>query len=250
MINVAVQLYSLRNYGTVEEILKAVSEAGYHVVETVGTHGLSKEDMKALLDKYQLEVCSSHVALSELRDNLAHQIEFNKFIDNDTLVIPYIAPEDRPASAEAWRALGASFAEIAKKAKAQGMHLLYHNHDFEMQVFEGKTALEHLYEGAGLSHLKLELDLAWVVKGAKDPLVFLSDYAANCPRVHVKDIAPAGENLDQDGWADVGHGIIDWTKILPAAKQAGAAYFIVEHDNPKDPVQTITRSFEYLKTQL
>ena len=39
--------------------------------------------------------------------------------------------------------------------------------------------------------------------------------------VHVKDIA-RGRELDEDGWADVGHGTVDW-KGLIAALQAAAA---------------------------
>ena len=53
--------------------------------------------------------------------------------------------------------------------------------------------------------------------------------------VHVKDIAPAGENADEDGWADVGQGTVDWKGLMAALKeQTKAKYFVMEHDNPKD----------------
>ena len=54
-------------------------------------------------------------------------------------------------------------------------------------------------------------------------------------RVHVKDIAPAGENEDEDGWADVGHGMLDWARALAAlGRGAGARSVVVEHDKPTD----------------
>ena len=61
--------------------------------------------------------------------------------------------------------------------------------------------------------------------------------------VHVKDIAPAGENANEDGWADVGHGTMDWDALYAAAKQfTNARYFVMEHDNPADVDRFASRS--------
>jgi sugar phosphate isomerase/epimerase len=114
-----------------------------------------------------------------------------------------------------------------------------------MQILDGTSALDWLFEGAN-GKLTAELDLAWVVKGGQDPLDFLERYQNRSSHVHIKDIAAVGQNSDQGGWADVGYGIMDWAKLLPAAQNAGARYFIVEHDLPKDPLQTIKRSFDFL----
>ena len=62
--------------------------------------------------------------------------------------------------------------------------------------------------------------------------------------VHIKDVAPRGTNLDEDGWADVGFGIIDWHRLLPALRATNAESFIVEHDNPKDFLRFARRSRE------
>ena len=61
--------------------------------------------------------------------------------------------------------------------------------------------------------------------------------------VHVKDIAPAGENADEDGWADVGHGTVDWKALMAALKErTKVKYFVMEHDNPKDAERFAERS--------
>jgi sugar phosphate isomerase/epimerase len=52
------------------------------------------------------------------------------------------------------------------------------------------------------------------------------------------------------GFADVGHGVLDWAALLPAAKAAGAEWYIVEHDLPKEPLVSIRRSFEFLQNAL
>ena len=64
---------------------------------------------------------------------------------------------------------------------------------------------------------------------------------------HVKDIAPAGQNLDQDGWADVGDGVLDWRDLWATCLGAGARWMVVEHDKPADPGRTVRASLAYLR---
>jgi sugar phosphate isomerase/epimerase len=56
-----------------------------------------------------------------------------------------------------------------------------------------------------------------VIKGKADPRPFIERYRGRMPLVHVKDIAPPGENADEDGWADVGTGIVPWASSGPSA---------------------------------
>ena len=44
----------------------------------------------------------------------------------------------------------------------------------------------------------------------------------------------------------VGSGIIDWKKIFAQSDEAGIKHYIVEHDKPQDPFQSITESYAYL----
>lgn len=245
----AVQLYTLRSLGTpLEEVLKEVAAAGYAGVETVGTHGFSASALREMVENSGLVVASSHVALADLEGDLDGVLEFQKAVGNDTVVAPWLDPGDRAEDAETWRALGARLGELGARCQGADMELLYHNHDFEMTLLDGKTALEWLFEGAG-DTLGLELDLAWVVRGGRDPLALLETFSGRCPRVHVKDLAPTGENMGEDGWADVGQGTLEWSTLLPAAQAAGATWFVVEHDAPKDPLPSIRRSAAYLKSK-
>lgn len=248
--NLAVQMYSLRELTEpLDAVLAGVSEAGYSGIETVGTQGVTADELKSLLEKHDLRVSSSHVALTDAEADLPGVIAFHKAVGNDTIVVPWVALEDRSEGSAGWLALGARLGKLAKACEAEGMQLLYHNHDFEMSEVDGKLVLEHILEGAG-SGMGLELDLAWVVRGNKDPLEMLGKFSDRIKRVHVKDIAPAGENADEDGWAAVGSGTLDWDALLPAAKAAGAEWFVVEHDKPKDPLGNVTQSAAYLAGKL
>ena len=99
-----------------------------------------------------------------------------------------------------------------------------------MAIFEGGPDLEW------------EADIAWVIKGGGDPFHWIGAFKNRITAVHVKDIAPAGENADEDGWADVGHGTLDWPRLMAALTQTKAKNFIMEHDNPKDARRFAERS--------
>ena len=55
--------------------------------------------------------------------------------------------------------------------------------------------------------------------------------------------ARPGENVDEDGWADVGSGVLDWKALSLAARNAGAQWLVAEHDKPNDPARFTRASF-------
>lgn len=228
---IAVQMYSLRNAGSLDQQLKIVHDAGVGAVETVGTQGVSAPELKQLLDRYAIKAISSHVPLAELRKDLPGVVAFNRSIGNTTLVVPYLDAKDRPTDAAGWTALGKELGRISKQVRAEGMRLAYHNHDFELVDFNGRTGLELLFAAAG-PDLQTELDLAWVARAGYDPAVMLGKFRGRLFAVHAKDNAPKGQAEDEGGFAAVGQGVLDWNAILPAAAGAGVQWYIIEHDQP------------------
>jgi len=96
--------------------------------------------------------------------------------------------------------------------------------------------------------LLLEMDIAWVHVAGEDPLSWLRRLGNRLGAVHIKDVAPEGEREDEDGWADVGHGILDWNAISEAIGRTSVKFRIVEHDNPGDDLRFAERSLAYLRT--
>ncbi|MFT5625128.1 MAG: sugar phosphate isomerase/epimerase [Lentimonas sp.] len=95
---------------------------------------------------------------------------------------------------------------------------------------------------AAAPDMKLELDLGWVTRAGEDPVAWINKYAGRIAAAHIKDVSPAGENVDEDGWADVGHGVMDWVVIHAALQAAGVDHYVLEHDNPSDHQRMATRS--------
>ena len=79
-------------------------------------------------------------------------------------------------------------------------------------------------------------------------------YPGRFPLVHVKDLktlphitAGGAQNYgDTVDLTEVGSGMIDWKRIFAQSEKAGIKHYIVEHDHPKQPFDSITKSYEYL----
>ena len=251
MKNIAVQLYSLRNLKqSFDETLTGVAAIGYNGVELIGTHNISADEMNALLHKHGLTACSAHVPMQVLDGDLKSVINFHKAVGNTSIVLPWIGEDMRGSDASTWVAFGKKLNGIGQQLADAGMSLHYHNHDFEMRVYDGKTAIDWLLESAKPENLKWEADVAWIARGGQDIVGMINKYSSRITRLHAKDNAPVGENVDQGGFADVGYGTVEWDLVLPAAKKAGIEWYIVEHDLPKDPMNTIKRGYEFLKKHL
>src|SRR5690606_36539662 len=132
----------------------------------------------------------------------------------------------------------------AEKAKAAGLGLGYHNHDFEYATLaDGSRPIDYLI-GNGVSS---ELDLGWVARAGKDVAAEIDKLAGDTIAFHIKDLAPAG-TAEEDGWADVGHGVVDWKSLWPhIAKAPKAQILVAEHDNPADWKRFAERSFASIK---
>jgi sugar phosphate isomerase/epimerase len=94
--------------------------------------------------------------------------------------------------------------------------------------------------------LTWQADVAWLVRGGAEPATWLRRYSDRLVSAHVKDIAPEGTALDEDGWADVGAGVLDWKSLWQLCRDCGAHWMVVEHDKPTDPARSARVSFTYL----
>jgi len=248
---IALQLYTLRRLGLpFETLVRRAAEAGYAGVETVGSHGLDAAAAGAAAAAAGVKVCSSHVPLHALEEDATGVCRFNRALGNDVVVVPWLPPELRGGSAAGWQALGRRLAGLGQRCRDEGVRLLYHNHDFELEPVDGRTGLAWMLDAAAPEDLGLEPDLGWVRRAGLDPVALLAPYAGRCPRVHVKDLAPADGREVDGGWMDVGDGVLDWPALLPACRRAGAEWFVVEHDEPSDPIRTARRSAEQLRALL
>lgn len=246
MKTVSFQLYSARNFPPLSDVLKTVAAAGYKQVEGYGALYASLDDaaLKSLrhdLDTNGLTMPSAHFGLDMLENDPKRALDIASVLGIRSIYCPYIQAEDRPADASGWKAFGERLEKGGEPIRAAGHDFGWHNHDFEFfKLPDGSVPQDHIF--AGGPGLSWEADIAWIIRGGADPFAWIEKYGNRITSVHVKDIARAGENTDQDGWADVGHGTVEWARLFKALAPTTARYYIVEHDNPKDYKVTAERS--------
>jgi sugar phosphate isomerase/epimerase len=245
---VAVQLYTLRSLtAPIDQVLAAVAAAGYAGVELAGTYGLAAAHLRDLLDRQGLAAASAHVSLADLEADLPSIIRYHKILGNDTLVVPWLPVALRSPTAAGWQTMGRRLNQLGRRCQMAGMRLLYHNHDFEMELLDGQPAIAWLLEAAEPENLGFEPDLAWIVAGGQDAPGLLARFAGRCLRIHAKDL---GDDPEEHGLADVGAGRLAWDELLPAVVAAGAEWLVVEHDHPRDPIASMRRSREFLDSKM
>lgn len=235
------QLYSSRNFPPIDDVLARLARLGYRYVEGFGGLYEDAAGLAQSLKRHGLTMPTGHFGLGQLQDTSA-AMKTAETLGMRSLYCPAVPKEERSQGEAKWVALGETLAQLGETFRRNGFGFGWHNHDFEFKPTEsGRLPMDILLETA--SNNDWEMDVAWVVRGGQDPLAWISKYGPRINAVHVKDIAPAGENASEDGWADVGHGTIDWAGLQAAIKtQTNTRYWVMEHDNPADDQRFAERS--------
>jgi len=233
------QLYTLRHVGeALPDLLRGVADAGYAGVETVGTQGVEPERLRDALAAAGLLLASAHVALADLRADRDGVVATHLTLGTPLVVVPWLAPADRPDAAAGWAALGRELDALGATLVEAGLGLAYHHHDFELAVGGGATrGLEYLLAAADPAHVGLELDSGWLTVVGEDPVAWIERWGPRVRRVHLKDVAPGAD----PPWVDLGDGLLDGPGIVGACRRHAVPWCLVEHDAPADPWATVRR---------
>ena len=238
------QLYSSRNFPPLSATLKMLAEVGYKDTEGFGGLYSDEATLAALTEGLKangLTMSTGHFGLPMIEENPDFVIKVAKAVGMTKVYCPHVGAADRPMDGAGWKTFGARLQKAGAPLVAAGLGFGWHNHDFEFAGCADGTVPMHQILTGGPT-LEWEMDVAWVVRGGGNPLAWIEAFKGRITAAHVKDIAKKGEALDEDGWADVGHGTVDWAGIMAALQAAGVRYYVMEHDNPADDRRFATRS--------
>lgn len=242
-MDISYQLYSSRDAGAWRDTIAMLAAAGYTQVEGFGGAYEDAGAFRALLDEHGLSMPSGHFfPLDTLETDFDQSISTAHTLGITRLFCPApTEPYQKGTTSEAWTELAQRLEAVAKKVQDKGLRFGWHNHHWEFMPLEnGVRPMQILLDHA--PSIEWEIDVAWVVRGNADPMAWIAERGDRISTAHVKDIAPEGECADEDGWADVGHGTLDWPALMQALRAKGADLFVMEHDKPSDATRFATRS--------
>ena len=241
---VGLQLYTVRDLmkADLPGTIAKVAAIGYKEVEFAGYFGRTPAMIREVLRRNDLRSPSTHLPFESLENGWQKQLDDAKAVGHKWATIAWI-PEEKRRTLDDWKRHAALFNKAGAQAKAAGLRFAYHNHDFELKSIDGQRPLDLLLSETDSSLVDFEMDIYWVKFGGGDPLDFFNRHPKRFPMVHVKDSAGPPDNK----MVDVGKGTIDFRPIFAQSKKAGIKHYFVEHDQPADPIATISNSYRYLR---
>ena len=214
-----------------------------------------------MLDRNGLTAPATHVDWVTVGSKLPQVLDTAAILGHQFVIIPYLTDEDRKKP-DVYKRLADVLNRAAAESAKAGIQVAYHQHGFEFVPFDGipgKLPYDYLLDNTDPKLVKMELDLCWISAAEKDPLAYFNKYPGRFPLVHVKDWLKDGKPatsyagaLGPDtkftgNMANVGQGSIDWKRIFAQSEKAGIRHYIIEHDNPKDPLVDLGGSFKYVQ---
>lgn len=261
-IKIGLQLYSIRDEmaNDVESALKSVSDIGYECVEFAGYFGKTAEEIKTLLNKYNLVSISDHQEIYSYAEEGQKAVDFQKVIGVKYEVIPGYNG-GKLKNSDFWNETKDTFTKLSKFLAESNIELFYHNHEYEFKEFGGKYLHDYIFEELGLDVIKPEIDVCWVDYAGCNATDIIKKYKGNIPILHLKDYVCTKQVADEDKlnvsradrgfeFRPLGQGVVNIKDIVKTAIECGTRYFIVEQDSSEtiSPLEAARESFKYLKS--
>jgi len=267
----------LKNEKQVRDTLSAIKAAGYDSIELCGfmlhpmgfmirlltkaagmpVGGGGNLNWEKLVKESGLGVVSIHQDLGSVeRDAGAVAAEAKKF-GTDRVVITGMYRFDYGSEA-AVHDLAKRLNTAGKALAAQGIQLLYHNHNCELQKAAPQTcAYDILLEETDPAYLNFEFDSYWFTEGGADAKLWMKRLGRRMKLWHINDrgtrlTGPAMTPILKTDSMELGTGNMDLDGLAAIAKENGVEAVILEsHRNwiDKSPVKSLQRSAAYLNRQ-
>jgi len=254
------QVYTLRDaiQKDFKGTLKRVADIGYNYIELFDYQngqyfGNSIQKTKKIITDLGLKVRSSHILLGKamadrkgtMMNDWERTVADAAELGQEYIVCAYLFDTERE-SIDDYKRYVDLFNEKGEIAKKHGLQFAYHNHDFEFISMDGQVPYDLLLNNCDKDLVKFEMDLYWMHRANQDPVAYFEKYNGRFPLWHVKDMTGDEEQF----FAPVGKGVIDWQRIFDNADKAGMKYFFVEQDQSRNnkPFENIETSLKYLQS--
>jgi sugar phosphate isomerase/epimerase len=241
---IALQLYTLRRLAAVDlpGTLRDVAAAGYRAVELAGLPETGPGELARLLDEAGLRVVAAHEGIEGLRNDAGAVADRLAEVGCPRVIVPWMPDADR-RTADDVRRFAAELGSFVGTFAGRGMGVGYHNHSFEFAPLDRTTVWE-VFLAELPPEVDIELDVYWATVGGRDAVAEIRANADRIRLLHMKDRSSGAEPHD----VPAGEGILPFPAIIEAGRAAGVEWYIVEQDEPREPLADVTTALRYLES--
>jgi sugar phosphate isomerase/epimerase len=241
---IGLQLYTVRSLMAVDlaGTLRAIAATGVRAVELAGLPETSSRQLAELLTDTGLRPVAAHEGVESLRAHASAVADRLADLGCPRVIVPWM-PEDDRRTADDVRRFAAELGGFAQTFARRGIRVGYHNHSFEFAPLDGTTVWDVLLRELA-PEVEIELDVYWVEVGGRDPATEIRAAASRVRLLHMKDRTAGQEPHD----APAGDGILPFPEIIEAARAAGVEWYIIEQDEPREPLADVATALSYLES--
>lgn len=263
------------NYDNALQTLRNIKEAGYESIELndfminksplivklmtkfsgmpVGNGG--KLDWPKLIEESGLKVVSLHSNLGNIENDAKAVADEAKRFGTDTVVITGMYRFDYSSLDEVTE-LAERLNKAGKALSEQGIRLLYHNHNCELQkVSPEKTAYDIIIEKTSAEYVNFEFDSYWMADGGANVTALMKKLGSRMKLWHINDrgctkLGPYMTPILEENATELGNGNMDLDTLSEIAIKNGVEGVVLEtHKNwvDKDPIKSFQVSAKYIK---
>lgn len=248
----AVVSYTFRNQFAKDFVgtLDYIKSLGIDNIEFSNLFNQNPHDIRVMLDRRGMRCTSYGVQYDDLLKKRTTVIENAKILGAQYVRVAWI-PHTKPWDLQTAKEVAASFNEIGKDLKANGLQYAYHNHGYEFIPHGDGTLFDVLMKETNPDYVAYEIDILWAYHPGQDPAKLIKKYPKRFKLMHVKDLK-IGVKGDLSGTTSpendvvLGTGQIDLKKVFKAAKKSSIEHFYIE-DESSDSWNQVPKSLEYLK---
>lgn len=238
MRQIALQLFSINNISKekgLRETIRVAAELGYNSVEFAGYFGLTINEIKEELKKYNLSVAGAHIGITEFENNYEETVRGLKELGAYSACVPHAKFD----TAEEWANFGKRLNTIGEKLRKDGILFGFHNHVIEFEELNGKKVIDIIFENCDPENVFFEFDTRHCAIAGVNPVSYAMKYAGRIPVLHARDT-----NMEKD--TATGSGVVDFKSVDREANGINA--FVVENGNIGSNLEELRDSAAFLKT--
>ena len=251
-LRVGLELYSLRK-GLDRDVpgaLALVQRMGFTEVEVAMLHGLSANEFSAALKAAGLKATSMAAGYEDLQGKLDLVKERAQEFSAKWVVLAWI-PHSGDFTVEIARRVAREMNEWGESLGKDGMRLAYHPHGYEFRPEANGSAFDVLLKETNPKTVFFEVDTFWAEVAGQNCAQLITRLGSRVRLMHLKDLRRGvqtgvytGAAADEDSVA-LGDGVIDWRRVLAAARRAGVERYFIEDESPAVEKQ-LPRSLQFL----